>query len=102
MLSRTILIATVAAFGFTSAAFAQALSPGEVTYINKAGKLKTAKLSAANEEKMAKAGHELPAGAVIYQHGGKVYIIENKPAAAGGKTMIEQEYPGLMPDSSDY
>ena len=102
MLSKIVLIATVAAFGFAGSAFAQALGPGEVTYIHKTGKLKTVKLSAQNEEKMIKAGRELPAGAVVYQHGGKVYIIENKPAATGGKTMIEQEYPGLMPDSGDY
>lgn len=47
------------------------------------------KMSAASHTKaMGMGGRELPMGAMVYRHGGKLYLVENK---AGAKTSMVQE-----------
>lgn len=61
------------------------------------GKMMKAKgrMSAASHTKaMGMGGHELPMGAMIYRHGGKLYLVENK---AGAKTsMVQESFPDMF------
>jgi hypothetical protein len=101
MITRALLIATVATFGFVSYASAQDAGEGTATYIGPK-RTKTVKLSKAHHEKMLKMGHVATGSVMVYHTGGKTYVLENKPGKAAGKTMIQEEFEGLMPDSAEY
>ena len=101
MISKALLIATVATFGFVSYASAQAPTEGTATYVGPKG-IHTVKLSKAHHEKMMKMGRVATGSVMVYRTGGKTYVLENKPGKTPGKTMIQEEFDDLMPDSSQY
>jgi hypothetical protein len=102
MISKAILIATVATFGLVGYASAQEMKEGTAIHVTSKGKSHVVNLTKAHHEKMMKMGHEIPAGAIIYRSGGKTYLLENTAGTSASKTMIQQEFPELEPDSSEY
>lgn len=102
MISRLVLVSSVALFGFTGYAAAQQISEGSVLHVTSKGKAHVVKLKPAHHEKMMAAAHPLPNGAVIYRSKGQLYLLENKPGATAGKTMLQEEYDELGPDSEGY
>ncbi|MGZ5865665.1 MAG: hypothetical protein ACXWKC_09795 [Xanthobacteraceae bacterium] len=67
------------------------------------------KISAAHHAKaMAAGAKEVPTGtkptksALIYKHGGKLYMLENKPGTAAGKTMIQENFQEIFDGSHQY
>jgi hypothetical protein len=47
---------------------------------------------ATHQKAMTSGARELSRGAVIYRKGGKIYLLENKPGKAAGKTFIAEEF----------
>jgi hypothetical protein len=116
-LSKTALLAAGLAFGlttmsYTTTVYAQAQNtPGDmlsdvgedeaVYYKSETGKMTKSKvkMTAAMHTKAMSAGaKEMSKGAkptktsMVYKHGGKMYMLENKPGAAAGKTMLQENF----------
>ena len=60
-------------------------------------------------QKALKAGaKEVPKGtkptksALIYKRGGKIYMLENKPGTAAGKTMIQEQFQDVFDGDHQY
>lgn len=68
----------------------------EAVYLKaETGKVVKAKRKMAAEhhtKAMAAGAREIPRGAMIYRKGGKLYLLENKPGKAAGKTVIEENF----------
>jgi hypothetical protein len=93
-------------FGLSTTSYAQAQNvPGnqlgdvgqdEIIYLRaetgRFSKGKTKITDASHTKAMAGGARELPRGAMIYRKGGKLYLLENKPGKAAGKTMIAEEF----------
>ena len=65
----------------------------------KTGKVTKApkKLTAAHHGKMSgMSPREIPAGAMIYRRGGKLYMLENKVVGPGGRTMIHENFQDVF------
>jgi hypothetical protein len=108
--------------GFTTAAYAQAQNnPGDmlsdvgedeaVYYKAETGKMTKAKvkMTAAHHTKaMAAGAKEIQKGtkpsktALIYKHGGKMYMLENKAGAAAGKSMIQEQFQDVFDGNHQY
>jgi hypothetical protein len=84
----------------------------EAIYYNAAtGKMTKAKakVSAAHHTKAVAAGaKEVAKGtkptktSLVYKKGGKVYMLENKPGTAAGKTMIQENFQDVFDDGHQY
>jgi hypothetical protein len=87
-----------------SVAYAQDMGDDEAVYVNpRSGKVTKSKkkITAAHHTKaMAKGGREI-SGAMIYRRGGKLYLIENKPAS-GGKTLIQEDFQDMWDGNHQY
>jgi|SwirhisoilCB1_FD_contig_31_2348654_length_481_multi_7_in_0_out_0_1 hypothetical protein len=126
-LSKRALLASAFALGLTSVGLttqvhAQAQNiPGnmlsdvgedEAIYYNAAtGKMTKAKvkMTAAMHTKAMSAGaKELAKGAkptktaLVYKHGGKMYVLENKAGSAAGKTMIQEQFQDMFDGNHQY
>lgn len=120
-LSKMTLLAAGLALGFStmglsSTAFAQAQNtPGnmqsdvgqdEVIYLKaetgRMTKAKTKISDASHSKAMAQGARELPRGAMIYRKGGKLYLLENKPGKAAGKSMIQEEFQDHFDGNHQY
>jgi hypothetical protein len=84
----------------------------EAIYYNAAtGKMTKAKIkvTAAHHTKaMAAGAKEVTKGtkptksSLLYKHGGKIYMLENKPGAAAGKTMIQDSFQDMFDGAHQY
>jgi hypothetical protein len=84
----------------------------EALYYNAAtGKMTKAKIkvSAAHHTKAVAAGaKEVAKGtkptktSLVYKKGGKIYMLENKPGTAAGKTMIQENFQDVFDDGHQY
>jgi hypothetical protein len=84
----------------------------EAVYYNSVtGKMTKAKIkvTAAHHTKaMAAGAKEVAKGtkptktSLVYRHGGKVYMLENKPGAAAGKTMIQDSFQDMFDGAHQY
>jgi hypothetical protein len=128
-LSKRALLASALALGLTSVGlttqvYAQAqntpgdmlsdLGEDEVIYYNAAtGKMTKAKVKftpgKGYHAKAMKAGaKEMPKGAkptksaMIWKRGGKMYMLENKPGTAAGKTMIQEQFQDVFDGNHQY
>jgi hypothetical protein len=104
--SKLTVLAAALALGMSTAAFAQTQNvPGnmlsdvgqdEIIYLKaETGRMSKAKAKmtdASHSKAMTAGARELPRGAMIYRKGGKLYLLENKPGKAAGKTMINEEF----------
>ncbi|MGZ3409115.1 MAG: hypothetical protein ACXWKA_02020 [Xanthobacteraceae bacterium] len=120
-LSKRALLASALALGLTSVGFMATVqaqtqnTPGDmlndvgedeaVYYKAETGKMTKAKvkMTAAHHTKaMAAGAKEITKGtkptktALIYKHGGKLYMLENKPGTAAGKTMIQEQFQDVF------
>ena len=125
-LSKRALLASALALGLTSVGFSTAVyaqaqnNPGDmlsevgedeaIYYKAETGKMTKAKvkITAAHHTKaMAAGAKEITKGtkptktALIYKHGGKLYMLENKPGAAAGKSMIQENFQDMF-DTGTY
>ena len=82
-----------------------------VYYKAETGKMTKAKvkMTAAHHAKaMAAGAKEITKGtkptktALIYKHGGKLYMLENKPGAAAGTTMIQENFQEIFDGNHQY
>jgi hypothetical protein len=116
------LVLGVTGAGYTTAVYAQAQnSPGDmlndvgedeaVYYKSETGKMTKSKvkMTAAHHTKaMAAGAKEVPKGtkptktSMIYKHGGKMYMLENKPGTAAGKTMIQEQFQDVFDGNHQY
>ena len=115
-LSKITLLAAGLALGFSTMSFAQSQNqPGnqlgdvgqdEVIYLRaetgRFSKGKTKISDASHTKAMSQGARELPRGAMIYRKGGKLYLLENKPGKAAGKTMIAEEFQEHFDGSHQY
>jgi hypothetical protein len=126
-LSKMALLAAGLALGvttmsYTSTVYAQSQNtPGdmlsdigedEAVYYNAAsGKMTKAKMkvSAAHHTKaMAAGAKEVAKGtkptktSLVYKKGGKIYMLENKPGAAAGKTMLQEGFQDMFDGAHQY
>lgn len=126
-LSKIMLLAAGLALGlttttYTTAVYAQAQNtPGdmladigedEAVYYNAAtGKMTKAKMkvSATHHTKaMAGGAKEVAKGtkptktSLVYKKGGKIYMLENKPGSAAGKTFLQEGFQDMWDDGHQY
>ena len=126
-LSKVTLLAAGLALGlttmsYTSAVYAQAQNtPGdmlsdvgedEAVYYNAVtGKVTKAKVkidNARHTKAMSAGAKEVARGtkptktSLLYKHGGKIYMLENKPGAAAGKTMIQDSFQDMFDGAHQY
>jgi len=126
-LSKRALLASGLALGLTTVGYATAVyaqsqnTPGDmlndvgedeaVYYKAETGKMTKAKvkITAAHHTKaMAAGAKEITKGtkptktSLVYKHGGKMYMLENKPGAAAGKTMIQEGFQDVFDGNHQY
>jgi hypothetical protein len=126
-LSKTALLAAGLALGlttmsYTTTVYAQAQNtPGDmlsdvgedeaVYYKAETGRMTKAKvkMTAAHHTKAVAAGaKEITKGtkpsktSLVYKHGGKMYMLENKPGTAAGKTMIQENFQDVFDGNHQY
>jgi hypothetical protein len=112
----------VTTMAYTTTVFAQTQNtPGDmlsdvgedeaVYYKAETGKMTKAKakITAAHHTKaMAAGAKEVPKGtkptksALLYKHGGKIYMLENKPGAAAGKTVVQEGFQDMFDGNHQY
>jgi len=113
---------TTMAYTTTTAVYAQAQNtPGdmlsdigedEAIYYNAAtGKMTKARAKMTNErhtKAMAAGAKEVAKGtkptktSLVYRHGGKIYMLENKPGSTAGKTMLQESFQDMFGGDHQY
>lgn len=84
----------------------------EAIYYNavtgKATKAKMKVTAAHHTKAMAAGAKEVAKGtkptktSLLYKHGGKIYMLENKPGATAGKTMIQDSFQDMFDGAHQY
>jgi hypothetical protein len=105
-LSKLTVLAAGLVLSLSTASYAQTQNvPGnmlsdvgqdEIIYLKaetgRMSKGKSKMTDASHSKAMTAGARELPRGAMIYRKGGKLYLLENKPGKAAGKTMINEDF----------
>jgi hypothetical protein len=82
-----------------------------VYYNSNTGKMTKAKVkvsAAMHTKAMAAGAKEVAKGtkptktAMVYKHGGKIYMLENKAGSAAGKTMIQEQFQDMFDGAHQY
>ncbi|MFD2183177.1 hypothetical protein [Rhodoplanes azumiensis] len=89
---RLVSSATIAAVLVSAAAVAQsAMADRQAVYVSPTGSQSVLTANAKGHDMIMKHGRELPAGAIVYRNGGKLYVVEDRKMPNGAMLFADME-----------